>query len=115
MTITKQMVFLFCELVGDENPIHSDEQYAATTKFEKCIVPGTLVNGLIGGIIAASYPGAILITQELGFWSPVYIDHQIEFKVSETRIDERKSVIHVTVMEGETTLMTSKSLIYKSK
>lgn len=38
-------VRLFAELSGDTNPLHTDEEYAAKTRFGKTVVHGILLNG----------------------------------------------------------------------
>ena len=39
--------FLFIDRTGDSNPLHTDESYASTTQFKRCIVHGVLMNGFV--------------------------------------------------------------------
>ena len=39
-TITDEMVVAYADLIGDHNPVHLDEAYAATTRFAHRIAHG---------------------------------------------------------------------------
>ncbi len=41
---TEKNVRLFCDTVGDDNPLHHDDAYAQSLSFERRIVPGTQIN-----------------------------------------------------------------------
>lgn len=43
--ITAQDVNDFAKLTGDINPIHLDSNYAKQTRYGKCIVHGTFIQG----------------------------------------------------------------------
>lgn len=78
----------FVELVGDRNPIHVDEDYAAGTRFQRRIAPGMLVASYISAVIANQLPGpgVIYLEQNLRFEAPVYIGDAITVRV---RVAER--------------------------
>lgn len=115
MIITKETVAAFCNLSGDHNPIHLDEKYAAGTKFGSCIVPGTQMSAIFGGMIAAQYPGAVLINQYIEFIAPVFIDQEFDLILSETVVREYKAIIHINAVCNGRVLTTSQSLISKVK
>jgi acyl dehydratase len=51
-TITDADVAQFASLSGDHNPLHTDEAYARTTVFGRCIAHGVLVLAVTTGLAA---------------------------------------------------------------
>ena len=77
----------FADLTGDDNPIHIDTEYAATTRFEKPIVHGIFLLGIISKALGRDFPGpgCIAVSIQAKFLRPVPVDSEItvEVKVSE--------------------------------
>ncbi len=63
----------FADLSWDDNPIHLDEAYAATTRFKRCIAHGMLASTMFGTIMATQVPGAVYLNQSLAFKAPVFV------------------------------------------
>lgn len=109
--ITANVIETFADLVGDHNPIHLDEAYAATTRFGRRIAHGMIAAGLISAAIATGWPGAIYLKQTLEFRAPVYLDDTLSAKVTVTAVRPDKPVItfrtacfnqdQTLVLEGE--------------
>lgn len=76
---TREDVSQFAALTNDFNPIHFDEEYARTTRFEKPIVHGLLVASLFGELLGVHLPGkgTIYLSQQLRFRAPVFILEEI--------------------------------------
>jgi 3-hydroxybutyryl-CoA dehydratase len=55
--MSDQDIVWFAEASGDRNPIHLDDNYAATTQFGKRIAHGLLVAGLISAVLGTQLPG----------------------------------------------------------
>ncbi|VDP30474.1 unnamed protein product [Schistosoma margrebowiei] len=55
--ITAQDVNDFAKLTGDINPIHLDSNYAKQTRYGKCIVHGTFIQGLLSCLLGVHFPG----------------------------------------------------------
>jgi len=72
-TVDEDDIAAFIDAVGDDNPIHSDARYAATTPFKEPIAPGIFTAGLISAVIGTRLPGpgAIYLSQTLKFVKPV--------------------------------------------
>ncbi len=72
-TITAQDVADFVSLTGDDNPLHVDDGYAASTSFKKPVVHGMLTASYISTLIGTKLPGegALWYEQSLRFLAPV--------------------------------------------
>jgi 3-hydroxybutyryl-CoA dehydratase len=54
-TITQEQLHAYADASGDQNPIHVDPEFAATTPFGGTIAHGMLVLALIGEMMHAAY------------------------------------------------------------
>jgi 3-hydroxybutyryl-CoA dehydratase len=72
-TITEADIVLFAAVSGDNNAIHTNEKFAATTIFKGRIAHGMLSASVISAAIANKLPGpgAIYMSQNLRFRAPV--------------------------------------------
>ena len=84
----------FVDSIGDHNPIHHDYEYAATTRFEKPLVPGMWTAGLMSAVLGTRLPGpgSIYVSQQLTFSRPVYFGDTITARaeVVERLVDRRR-------------------------
>ena len=91
-TFTAQDVKAFASITGDTNPVHIDEEYAATTPFKTCIAHGMLSAGLISTVLGTQLPGrgCIYLEQQIKFRAPVYINDTVVATVTIEEIDQRR-------------------------
>jgi len=90
----------FVDSIGDHNPIHHDHDYAATTRFERPIVPGMWTAGLMSAVLGTRLPGpgSIYVSQQITFTRPVYFGDTITARVEVVeRLVERRRVRLSTV------------------
>ena len=94
-TITDEMVVAYANLIGDHNPVHLDEAFAATTRFGHRIAHGMLVAGLISTVIAADLPGpgSVYLGQTLQFKAPVYLGDTITARIEVIKVREDKPIV----------------------
>lgn len=113
--ITDENIVLFSQISGDVNPIHLDDDYAATTAFKKRIAHGSMCASYISAILGNQLPGpgCIYVNQGLRFKAPVYIgDTVITRAVIKKRVPEKSFVEistqcfvnDVLVLDGEATI-----------
>lgn len=115
-TVTEADIVLFAGVSGDTNPIHLNQEYAATTQFEGRIAHGILSAGFISAVLGTKLPGpgAVYISQTLRFKRPVKIGDTVTARVEVTELDlGRKRANFKTeclvggklVIEGEAVLL----------
>ncbi len=119
-TISEDTVREFVDATGDDNPLHSDAAFAASTRFGGIIAPGILTGGLVSAVIGTRLPGpgTVYISQNFRFLRPVRIGDTITARVEITEILRERSRIHLktvclnqageAVLEGEAWVMPSK-------
>lgn len=114
--VTQADVQAFADVTGDNNPVHLDAEYAATTSFEKPIAHGMLTAGFISAAIGTKLPGpgCIYLEQSLKFRAPVFIGAEVTTTVTVKELNERRrrAVIETVctvegkkVVTGEATIM----------
>jgi 3-hydroxybutyryl-CoA dehydratase len=116
-TISAEDVEAFARISGDNNPVHLDDQYAATTRFGRRIAHGILTASLISALLANDLPGpgTIYLSQSLTFKAPVYLGETITATAEltayrpERRIATFKTTCHnqdgKLVLEGEAVVL----------
>lgn len=83
-TFTAAQVKAFADLTGDDNPVHIDPTAVEGTRFEKNIVHGVFLIGLVSRILGRHFPGdgTIYVSQEVRFTAPVYVDETVTVRVT---------------------------------
>jgi len=115
-TVDEAAIVAFAQVTGDENPVHLDEAYAATTAFKTRIAHGMLSAGYISAVIGTKLPGpgAIYMSQALKFKRPVRIGDVVTARATITAIDAEKGRVTLetvcevagkAVLEGEALIM----------
>ncbi len=111
-------VQIFAELTGDNNPIHLDEDYAASTMFKGRIAHGMLTASLISNILGTKLPGtgAIYLSQSVRFRAPVMLGDNVIVNVTVSDMNEKRKIVTLAckcsvgdkvVLDGEAKVMVS--------
>mgnify|MGYP000249862293 CR=1 FL=1 len=90
--ITNQDIMSFAKISGDKNPVHLDEEFAATTQFKKRIAHGLMSSSYFSALFGTRLPGrgCVYVGQNLNFKRPVYINDEVIAKIEVIRIDKEK-------------------------
>lgn len=115
-TITEADIILFSGVSTDTNPVHLDEQFAATTPFKGRIAHGMLSASLISAVLANRLPGpgTIYLGQTLKFKAPVRAGDTVTATatIKEILVEKKRLVLETVctvdgkvVIEGEATVM----------
>jgi len=72
-TISLEDILQMAAITGDFNPVHMDEEYAASSRFHGRIAHGVFSVGLVSAVLGMQLPGpgAIYLKQSLDFLYPV--------------------------------------------
>lgn len=94
-TITDADIRAFAELSGDRNPIHLDDEYAATSRFGHRIAHGMLAASLISTVLGTELPGTgtVYLSQNSRFVAPVYPGDTVTARVTVTNIRDDKPIV----------------------
>lgn len=94
----------YAKLIGDTNPVHLDDEYAAKSFFRKRVAHGMIGAGLISAALGTRLPGpgSIYLSQDIEFKRPVDIGDTITAKVEVLeKLDKQKKVTLRTWVENQ--------------
>ncbi|WP_271270558.1 MaoC family dehydratase [Aliamphritea hakodatensis] len=118
-TISEADVNLFAELSGDTNPVHLDEEYAASTPFKQRIVHGMFCGALISTVAGTKLPGpgCIYLDQQIKFKAPVLIGDTAKATGTIEEIDQRRRRVKMRtdVHVGDKLVATGYALLMVDK
>lgn len=117
-TITEADIVLFAGVSGDNNAVHVNEEFAATTPFGGRIAHGFLTASVISAAVANRLPGpgTVYLGQQMKFRAPVRPGDTVHATVTVLSVDVAKAravlstvcrVKDTVVIEGEATVMTT--------
>jgi 3-hydroxybutyryl-CoA dehydratase len=118
--VTEADVLAFAAASGDMNPVHFDEDYAATTRFGTRIAHGMLTGAHVSALIGMRLPGpgSVYVSQTLTFRRPVKIGDSVVTHAEITAIDPAKGYVTLTttcqvagkpVLTGEAVVLVAKA------
>ena len=95
-TVSDEDIVAFARVTGDEQPLHLDDSFAATTRFKRRIAHGMLSAGFISAALGTRLaPDAVVIylSQSLRFLRPVYPGDTITANLEVTSVDTEKRFV----------------------
>lgn len=94
-TVSEEDLVLFAKASGDMNPLHLDDEYAATTPFKQRIAHGMFTGGLISAALAMDLPGpgTVYLSQDLQFKRPVCIGDSLTIKLTAIEKHQEKPIV----------------------
>ncbi len=105
----------FAKLTGDDNPVHTNSDFAKKTIFKQKVAHGFLSASLISTLIATKLPGpgSIYLNQNLKFLAPVFIDDIVKVRVTVQEIDNEKKKVKLLTecFKKEKKIITGEALV----
>lgn len=115
-TVTAQMVEAFAELSGDNNPLHLDADYAASTRFKERIAHGALSTSFISAVLGTLLPGvgAVFVGQSVRFLAPVKIEDLVKATVVVDQLMPQKNrvLFNTACYVGDVKVVAGEAEIY---
>lgn len=90
-TFTEGDMALFIGATWDINPYHTDDTFAATTRFKRRILPGLLPASMathLGGLW-----GFLATEMTMEFVAPVYVGDTVTLEVEITAVEEPRALV----------------------
>lgn len=94
-TISESVYDGFIKTFGDNNPLHTDDQYAKKYGFKAKVMHGNILNGFLSFFIGESLPAknVIIHAQDIQFKNPVYLNDTLLFQAVVSDISEAVNVV----------------------
>jgi len=95
--VTDELVRAFAELSGDFNPIHLDEEFAATTRFGRRIAHGMLSGAFISAVLGNEFRERqiVYMQQKMRFVAPVFIGDTVTATATVKHIRKEKQIVTI--------------------
>lgn len=95
---TQDEVIRFAELTGDDNPLHLDAEYAATTNFKRPIIHGMLGATVFTKVLGTQFPGfgSVYLKQTLEFLRPMFVETDYKAVFTIKSIQEEKHIAEIS-------------------
>lgn len=116
--VTELDITAFSKVSGDSNPLHSDPEYAAKTRFGQRIAHGAFGLGLVSAVLGTKLcpeKTVIYLGQSVRFLRPVYLNDTVtaECEITEMKSDRQIAIVACRcvnqngeeVLKGEATIM----------
>ena len=85
-------------MVGDLNPLHHDEAFAAASRYGELIASGAYTSGLLAGLLSIGFEGAIEnenghvgVDYHVRFRGPVRVNRLMRLEWVVTALEDRRS------------------------
>jgi alkylation response protein AidB-like acyl-CoA dehydrogenase/acyl dehydratase/putative sterol carrier protein len=98
MKVTEEHIDLYAKMSGDFNPLHMDEEYAATTMFGRRIAHGPIGGALVAQVIGTQFPGlgTLAYNMKVNFTAPVYPGDEITAIVKASEKISKKNLLRLS-------------------
>jgi 3-hydroxybutyryl-CoA dehydratase len=114
-TITEADIVMFAGVSGDNNAVHINDEFAATTPFGGRIAHGMLSASVISAAIANKLPGpgTVYLSQSLRFKAPVRPGDTVRATVTVKEVNEqrRRAVLATHCHVGDTLVIDGEALV----
>lgn len=95
VTVTEEMLKAFCQITGDVNPLHMDENFAKEKGYESKVAYGMLTASFLSTLAGVYLPGerSLIHSVESKFTKPVYVGDTLTISGQVTECNEMFSIL----------------------
>ncbi len=85
----------FIELFKDNNPLHTNKEYAVSKGFKERVMHGNILNGFLSYFIGECLPtkDVIIHSQQINYSKPVYLNDTLDFEAEVEEVYESVKVV----------------------
>lgn len=109
-------VLAYVEISEDDNPLHLDVEFAATTRVKTPIMHGMVTASLISALVGTKLPGpgCLWMSQELKFLAPTRVGDRVHAtaEVMEIIEDKQRVKLNTICRVGDTIVIDGEALIW---
>ena len=93
--ITNEVVKKFVELTGDDNPLHTDKEFAEQSSFKGIVTHGMLSASFISTLVGKHIPGdgALWVSQNFQFLLPVRLGDELTIQAEVTKLSVKERLL----------------------
>lgn len=104
----------FARVTGDNNPLHLDAEFAATTAFKRPIIHGMLGASVFTKVLGTQFPGfgSVYLKQTLEFMRPMFVetDYEAVFTIIGINPDKHTAEISTEIFDTATRKLTTRGV-----
>lgn len=94
-TVSPKIYEGFIDLFKDQNPLHTDNEFAKAKGFRGKVMHGNILGGFLSYFIGECLPvkNVVIHSQEIQYKLPVYLDEELRFEATVTGIHESVNAV----------------------
>lgn len=89
-TVTDEVYTGFIAVFNDQNPLHTQEDFAISKGFKGCVMHGNILNGFLSYFVGEQLPTkhVIIHSQSIQYKQPVYLHDLLQFTATVNEVYE---------------------------
>ena len=89
-TVTEKVYKGFIDIFSDNNPLHTDRDFASKYGMSDVVMHGNILNGFLSHFIGEALPvkNVIIHTQSINFYKPVFLNDVVELQAEISEMHE---------------------------
>lgn len=119
-SFSQDQVDAFAKITGDDNPIHTNDEYAKKSIFKRRIMHGFLTGSIFSKVFGTLFPGegTVYLKQNMSFLQPMFVEevYTANFEIIEHDKKKNRAKVKTTITnEHEIITLTGEALIQNTE